>query len=106
MTDALDQAAEEAGRDMAWEKIREHLRAAVLHELPQFGGHAPYGPTPTDPDAWRRASPEQLAEAIVTFAMAGIGPVLSREQIDNGLALLRRVLGKAEIDPARLDWHS
>lgn len=102
--DALSRAAAEEAESMTWEKVREHLHAAVLHELPRIGGHD-RGGSVSDRDAWRQASPEQIAENITTFAMAGIGPVLMREQIDNGLRLLRAVLVKAELDPAALDWH-
>jgi hypothetical protein len=105
MTDELDRTAAEAGEDMTWEKVRAHLHAAVLHELPRYGGHARGGGI-NDREAWRQASPEQLAENITTFAMAGIGPVLTGEQVDSGLRLIRAVLAKAGIDPAGLDWWS
>ena len=58
-----------------------------------------------DREAWRRASPEDLAGAIMTFAMAGIGPVLFREQVDSGVRMIRAVLDRAGIDPAALTWH-
>jgi hypothetical protein len=103
MTDELDRTAAEAGEDMTWEKVREHLRAAVVYGLDHYGGHARGGAV-ADREAWRQASPEQLAEAITTFAMAGIGPVLTGEQVDSGLRLIRAVLAKAGIDPAGLDW--
>jgi hypothetical protein len=102
--DSLSRVTAEEAESMAWEKVREHLRAAVVYGLDHYGGHA-RGGSIADRDAWRAATPENLAEAITTFAMAGIGPVLTREQIDNGLVLLRAVLAKAGIDPATLDWH-
>ena len=104
-TDRLEQVAGEGAAHETWEAVRRHLRAAVLYELPRFGGHDRYGPVPTDADAWRRASPEELAEAIVTYAMAGIGPVLFREQVDSGVRTIRTVLARAGIDPATLTWH-
>lgn len=106
MTDKLAQAAEAAGEDLAWSAIRSHLYEAVNSQLPLFGGHDKHGPVPTDREAWRRADPEELAEKIVTHAMAGIGPVLFRLQVDNGLRLMRAVLAKAGIDPETLEWQS
>ncbi len=105
MTDELDRAAAEAGEATTWDQVRKHLHAAVLHELPLHGGHARGGGI-SNREAWRAATPENLAEAITTYAMAGIHPVLMREQIDSGLVLLRAVLAKAGIDPATLDWHA
>lgn len=99
--DALSRAA--AAEELSWDRVREHLRAAVLHELPRIGGHD-RGGSVSDREAWRQASPEQLAETITTFAMAGLSPVLTGEQVDNGTRLIRAVLAKAGIDPAGLPW--
>ena len=102
--DRLEQVAGEGAAHETWDAVRKHLRAAVLYELPRFAGHA-RGGSVSDREAWRRASPEDLAGAIVTYAMAGIGPVLFREQVDSGVRMIRAVLDRAGIDPATLTWH-
>lgn len=104
MTDKLEQVAGEGAAHETWDGVSRHLREAVLYELPRFAGHA-RGGSVSDREAWRRASPEELAEAIVTYAMAGIGPVLFREQVSSGVRLIRSALARADIDPASLTWH-
>jgi hypothetical protein len=104
MADELEQTAAEESAGMTWDQVRAHLHAAVLHELPRIGGHSRGGGI-SDREAWRQASPEDIAEAVTVFAMAGIGPVLMREQVSSGVRILRAVLARAGIDPASLDWH-
>jgi hypothetical protein len=100
----LEQAATEAAGDTTWSAVRAHLRAAVLYELPRYGGHE-RGGSVADGEAWRRASPDELAECIVTYAMAGIAPVLMREQVASGVAMIRDLLARSGVDLASLTWH-
>lgn len=95
--------SEEQARELTWARIRGHIAAAVRHELPVYGGHTRGGST-ADSQAWRQASPEDLAERIATFAMAAIGPALTEETVANGVVMMRAVLDRARIDPATLPW--
>jgi hypothetical protein len=99
----LREISEEEARELTWARIGEHIAAAVRHELPVYGDHTPGGST-ADSQAWRQASPEDLAERIAVFAMAAIGPVLTEETVANGVAMMRTALARAGIDPATLSW--
>ena len=70
----------------------------MLYALPRYAGHTPGGSV-SQKDAWRQAKPEALAEQIVTFAMAGIHPVLTNAQVANGVKMMRATLERAGLDP-------
>lgn len=99
----LQKISDEEAQRLTWARLEEHIRAAVLHELPAYGGHTRGGST-ADSQAWRQAPPEALAERITTFAMAAISPALTEETVTNGVAMMRAVLNRAGIDPATLPW--
>lgn len=101
---ALAAAAQDESEAMKWDRVAAHIHAAVIHQLPEFGGRAPGGSV-CDREAWRTASPEVLADRITTFAMAAIAPVLTAQEVDNGVRMMRAVLDRAGIDPATLPWH-
>jgi hypothetical protein len=94
--DQLDAAAGAQADDMTWAAVERHIREAVLHTLRDW---------PAGLDQWRKASPDEIAEAVTVFAMAAIHPVLTGEQVGNGVRMMRAVLGQAGIDPAGLPWN-
>ena len=102
--DKLNDVAGAEAEALVWDAIAEMLRKAVLYALPRYAGHTPGGSV-SQKDAWRQAKPEALAEQIVTFAMAGIHPVLTNAQVANGVKMMRATLERAGIDPAELPWH-
>lgn len=99
----LQAVTETRAQALAWDKVEAHIAAAVRHELPAYGGYT-RGGYAADSQAWRQASPEDLAEQIASFAMAAIGPVLTESAVANAVAMMRTVLARAGIDPATLPW--
>jgi hypothetical protein len=102
--DDLTEKTEAQVRAATYDSIRNHIRAGVLHQLPQYGGTTPGGSV-RDQGAWRNAKPGDLAEQITTYIMAGIAPVLFNAAVADGVRVLRGVLAEAGIDPATLPWN-
>ena len=93
--DELSATAKAEADDMTWERVRGHIYSAVDYTLRNW---------PAGRDQWKNAAPDKIAEAVTVFAMAGIHPVLTDEQVNNGVAMMRATLARAGIDPAGLPW--
>jgi|ERR1035441_5084890 hypothetical protein len=91
----LEVVAAREAEAMTWDLVRDHIREAVYYRLRNWAGGR---------DQWKNATPEQIAEAVTVHAMAAIAPVLSGEEIRNGVAMMRATLARAGIDPAGLPW--
>lgn len=93
----LEAVAAREAEAMTWDRVQGHVRDAVEFTLRDW---------PAGRDLWRTAAPAEIAEAVTVFAMAGIHPVLTAEQVRNGVAMMRETLGRAGIDPAGLPWFA